>query len=246
MKWMPTQLGGTPKQMMWLGGLLVVLVVVWIVNNTGNSTPAPAPSATAGSPATGSSKPGGPRQVSPVPIPPRRQVAGSAASRGSTIKDFRPSLLLPEGVDVASINPALKVELLAKLRTVEVQGGSRSLFDFGQPPPPPPPDVKPIFVGPKMAPPGGANPSGDSKQAVASKPPTTPIPFKYYGFASVSRGGNRTAFFIDGEEIFIRGENDDLIRNRYKIVRIGVNSAVVEDTTDHHQETLKLVEEQTA
>ena len=74
--------------------------------------------------------------------------------------------------------------------------------------------------------------------------PTTPIPFKYYGFAAVTRSGARTAFFIDGEEIFIRGENDDLIRNRYKIVRIGVNSAVVEDTTDKHQETLKLVEEQ--
>ena len=91
----------------------------------------------------------------------------------------------------------------------------------------------------------GANtPSDSQKSKEVTKPPTTPIPFKYYGFAAVSRGGSRAAFFIDGEEIFIRGENDDLIRNRYKIIRIGVNSAVVEDTTDKHQETLRLVEEQ--
>jgi hypothetical protein len=244
MKWMPTQLGGSPKQMMALGGLLVVLIVVWVVNNTGNSTPSPAPAATAARPATGSANPSGSRP-SPVPLPPRRPAAGAAGSRGSaTIRDFRPSLVLPEGFDVTSIDPALKVGLLAKLRTVEVQGGARSLFDFGQPLPPPPPPVPPIIVGPKLLPTVGANTPSDAQKAKDARPPTTPVPFKYYGFASVSRGGSRTAFFIDGEEIFIRGENDELIRNRYKIVRIGVNSAVVEDTTDKHQETLRLVEEQ--
>ena len=34
-----------------------------------------------------------------------------------------------------------------------------------------------------------------------------------------------------------------MIKNRYKIIRIGVNSAVVEDTTDKHQQTLPLEEE---
>ena len=36
-----------------------------------------------------------------------------------------------------------------------------------------------------------------------------------------------------------------LVKNRYKIVRIGVNSAVVEDTQfKNNQQTLPLVEEQ--
>ena len=76
--------------------------------------------------------------------------------------------------------------------------------------------------------------------------PVTPIPLKFYGFSIVTRTGSRTGFFLDGEEIIVCEENGKLIRNRYKVIKIGVNSAIVEDTTDKHQETLKLVEEQNA
>jgi len=34
-----------------------------------------------------------------------------------------------------------------------------------------------------------------------------------------------------------------LIHNRFKIIRIGVNSAVVEDTTNKNEQTLPLIEE---
>jgi hypothetical protein len=52
----------------------------------------------------------------------------------------------------------------------------------------------------------------------------------------------KRAFFLDADEIVIAGEGD-LIKKRYKIVRIGVNSAVVEDTTfkgTNTQQTLPL------
>jgi hypothetical protein len=52
----------------------------------------------------------------------------------------------------------------------------------------------------------------------------------------------RRAFFLDGEEIVQAGENDT-IRNRYKILRIGVNSAVVEDIVAKNQQTLQLADE---
>ena len=55
-------------------------------------------------------------------------------------------------------------------------------------------------------------------------------------------GAAKRAFFLDGEDIVVAGEND-VIRNRFKIIRIGVNSAVVEDTTNKIQQTLPLVEE---
>ena len=35
----------------------------------------------------------------------------------------------------------------------------------------------------------------------------------------------------------------ELIRKRYKVVRIGTNSAVVEDTEHNHRQTLPLVEQ---
>ena len=68
-----------------------------------------------------------------------------------------------------------------------------------------------------------------------------------YATSGKIRGGNSGSAFIGtytgkGDEIFVAGEND-MIRNRYKIIRIGVNSAVVEDTTNKNQQTLPLVEE---
>ncbi|HJT90249.1 MAG TPA: hypothetical protein VJ732_20400, partial [Bryobacteraceae bacterium] len=60
-------------------------------------------------------------------------------------------------------------------------------------------------------------------------PPPPPIPLKFYGFVAQSRPGARRAFFMDGEDIIVATEGQ-MIKNRYKIVKIGVNSAVVEDT----------------
>jgi hypothetical protein len=74
------------------------------------------------------------------------------------------------------------------------------------------------------------------------KPALPPIPLKFYGYVSPSQRGSRQAFFLDGDDIFVAGEND-VIRNRYKVIRIGVNSAVVEDTTNKNQQTLPLIEE---
>lgn len=72
-------------------------------------------------------------------------------------------------------------------------------------------------------------------------PPAPPIPLKFYGFSS--RSGAKRAFFLDSDnEIAVAGEND-VIKNRYKIVRIGVNSVVVEDLTNKNQQTLPLIEE---
>ena len=48
--------------------------------------------------------------------------------------------------------------------------------------------------------------------------------------------------WIDNEDIVQAGENE-IIRNRYKILRIGVNSATVEDTVAKNQQTLQMVDE---
>ena len=38
-------------------------------------------------------------------------------------------------------------------------------------------------------------------------------------------------------------QEDQTIKSHYKIIRIGIKSAVVEDTTSHNQQTLALLEE---
>jgi hypothetical protein len=72
-------------------------------------------------------------------------------------------------------------------------------------------------------------------------PKAPPIPLKFYGFVNPSKADNKRAFFLDGDDIVIAGEGDT-IKKRYKVIRIGINSAVVEDTQfkSNSQQTLPL------
>jgi hypothetical protein len=247
MKIAPVKVGGNRKQIMILGGLALVLIVVWIINST-DSTPkaATTPTATTGTPVPlrpVGTTPALPQRGTPQPpMPQRRSATANRGGSGRVVEDFHPTLKLKEGADLTAIDPTIKLALLAKVKNVAMEGGTRSLFDFGAAPPPPI-DVaaikpKPELVGPKWIPP----PPPPGPKVAPPPPPPTPIPFKYYGYATPPRSGPRKAFFIEGEDIHIAGEND-MIKNRYKIIRIGVNSAVVEDTTDKHQQTLPLEEE---
>ncbi|MEP7355468.1 MAG: hypothetical protein ABI824_19740 [Acidobacteriota bacterium] len=165
-----------------------------------------------------------------------------AANGSRSGDDFHPTLKLPEEIDVSTIDPTLKLELLAKVRAVGDVGGRRSLFEFYDPPPPPP-KVQPI----KPIPPAPPKPPVEPPKVVAVKPtppPPTPVPFKFYGFSGLQRDIHKRGLFIasDGsEDIFIQPE-DSLIRNRYKIVRLGVSSAEVEDTVAKNRQTLPLVD----
>jgi len=150
-------------------------------------------------------------------------------------------LKLPDGMDVSRIDPTLKLDLMAKVRNVPVDGGSRSLFEFYTPPPPPPPPVpKPQPIVPK--PTEAELKAAEAKKGPPPPPPPPPIPLKFYGYSGALRSNVRRAFFLSGEDIIQAGENETLL-NRYKIIRIGVNSAVVEDTIAKNQQTLPLAEE---
>ena len=240
MKGVPAKVGAQPKQLAILGVLLIVLVVVYLLNRT-PSTPGSAASSQPESAAVTPAASRAPdsqrarRASGPGPV-----VAQRGPVRGSSsMEDFHPSLKLKDGMDVSRIDPTLKLDLLAKLQQAPMEGGTRSIFEFSKPPAPPPPPVAPIKPGPLPA--AGVKPGGpDTKPP--GPPPPPPIPLKYYGYANGSRGGVRRAFFLEGEDIFVAGENE-LIHNRYRIVRIGVNSAVVEDTATKNQQTLPLVEE---
>jgi hypothetical protein len=155
-------------------------------------------------------------------------------------REFKPSFKFND-IDPSTIDPTLHLNLLAKLQGVQAEAGSRSLFEIGKEPAAAAaaavkePDkiavVKP-FVGPKEPPPPPPPPPD---------PKAPPIPLKFYGFVNPQKTTIKRAFFLDGEDIIIAGEGD-LIKKRYKIVRIGVNSAVVEDTQfkSNNQQTLPL------
>ncbi len=109
---------------MWLGGLSVVLVGVYFLNRT-----EPSPDGDGNSGAYVKTSPSIAR---PGPVDAGEFSGPKLATRsGRRADDFRPSLKLPEGIDITKIDPTLKMELLAKLQKVPLEGGARSVFDYG-------------------------------------------------------------------------------------------------------------------
>ncbi len=247
MNLIPSQLGAEPKKLAILGGLAVVLIVVYFINRTPD-VPQQAASVTpaaARNPVPLESLGARARTVqSAAGLTPQAPQTGSTRRGQAAIQDFKPTLKLPDGVDVSRIDPALKLNLLAQLQSLPLEGGERSLFEFGaraqtQ-------DANAHGGAREAHHAAGATPETAGVPATPPKPVIPPIPLKFYGYVSESRavapGAAKRAFFLDGEDIVVAGEND-MIRNRFKIIRIGVNSAVVEDTTNKNQQTLPLVEE---
>ncbi len=177
----------------------------------------------------------------------------SLGKRGRTAQDFRPSLKprADEVRDPATIDPSLQMELLAKLRTVTYTGAGRNLFEFSGGAA----IAGPTTPDPKIIP--GIKPTAKPQRAQAIypayQPPAPPPPkprapaitMKYYGFVSnsSSRAALKKGFFLDGEEIIVVGEGE-IIKSRYKVLRIGLTSAEMQDTqfADDRQQ-LPLTEE---
>jgi hypothetical protein len=141
-----------------------------------------------------------------------------------------------------TIDPTLRWDLLAKVQAVKLEGGSRNLFAAGAPPLPPEPTVpvKGGMHGTQVSQIGPQPPPGPPPAPLPPQAP--PITLKYYGYSS-ARGDNRKrAFFLDGDDILVAAEGET-VKKRYRVVRIGVNSVVMEDTQFKHEQTLPLQEE---
>ena len=245
MKLAPAAVGAEPKKLALLGVLLLLAGggYYWAsrpdVPAGANTSPASAATAVKTSVAPSSAVIPSPQRTTTSSGPRSTSRGGRASNSGD---DFRPTLKLPEGMEVSSVDPTLKLDLMAKVRKVPVEGGSRSLFEFYTPPPPPPPPVpkpQPIVPKPLTA---AEQKAAELKKGPPPTPPPPPIPLKFYGYSGAQRSNVRRAFFLSGEDIVQAGENETLL-NRYKIIRIGVNSAVVEDTVAKNQQTLPLADE---
>lgn len=240
------KLGAEPKKLIMLGVLVVIGVVVWFVNRTDTPPPSPLPAA---SPAARPTAVPSPVSTVRPPVRPVSRPTGGrgSAGRGLNVQEFHPVLKSREPIDTSRVDPTLRLDLLAKVRNVAIEGGSRSLFAFsGAPAPTAIAKVAPIKPNPLLSAltTGPSNPKPPPPEVKPAVTPPPTIPLKFYGYTNAQRAsaGPRRAFFIEGEDIYVAGEGDT-IKGRYKIIRIGVNSAVVEDTQFKNQQTLALVEE---
>lgn len=151
-----------------------------------------------------------------VPVPPGSVVGGSAKSLGSTSAQLDPTLRM---------GPMLVTEGLV------YAGSGRNIFSATS---------VPEVVIPKLV--ASVRPKGPVAPvyvAPAGPPPPPPIDLKFFGTAT-SGNGNRQAFLLHGEDVFLASAGD-IVQRRYRVISIAANSVVVEDLTNSNRQTLPLL-----
>jgi len=204
-------------------------------SSSGSSTPAPrARPGAVGEPAIGA----------PASDAPTRATTskGTSRIRGEEFIPVLHSKRVEDQIDPNSVDPTLRLDKLAKLQDLAPAGSGRNLFTMGAPPVAkevgPEPIVKPTLahaIGPtEFALPAQPGPP--------PPPPLPPVTFKYYGFSTVRKDGKKAAFFLIGDDVTIKAPGD-MVDRFYRLVTIGLTSAVVEDTQSKRTQTVPLAEE---
>jgi len=128
--------------------------------------------------------------------------------------------------------PDVNLEGLKRPRPAN-DGGQRNPFRFYVPPPPPPPKPEPVKPQPvqpvvPVAPPVDPGP-----------PPPPPITLKYIGTLEGVPGMGKVAAFSDCRTT-MRGREGDIIDGRYRLVRIGIESVVMEYPDGRGRTTIRM------
>jgi hypothetical protein len=119
-----------------------------------------------------------------------------------------------------NLDPTLRLDLLASSEQTKYEGSGRNIFVSQR-------EVEiPVPV---------ASGSPDAKKAaeeaaqyhIPNIPPPTPIPLKFFGFAS-KPGEPKKIFLQQGEDIFVAGEGE-IVNRRYKVLRISPTSVEMQD-----------------
>ncbi len=230
-------IGAERNKVIALCALLAVAGATWYYQFSSSPETPPAPT---------------PRPAARTPAAQARQVRASAEdlldsrvvlrSRAAS-NEFKPSLKIGkpgEGPDPDKVDPTLRTDLLAKVQAVQYQGVERNLFQFGAPKPKPPSPAQ-IAAAKKEAEAAAKKIAEASVPAPPPKPAAPAINMKYFGYADRPGDSRRRAFLMDGDDILVIYEGE-VIKKRYKVIRIGINSLVVEDLEFHSEQTLPLQE----
>jgi hypothetical protein len=106
---------------------------------------------------------------------------------------------------------------------------ARNPFTFYVKPPPPPPPPPKFVAGPPPAPVNTGPPP---------PPPLPPIPLKFIG--TMEQGNRKVAIFSDGRGLPLYGKEGELVLGQYRIVRIGVESVVMEYADGRGRQTIPM------
>ncbi|OFV96054.1 MAG: hypothetical protein A3F68_01985 [Acidobacteria bacterium RIFCSPLOWO2_12_FULL_54_10] len=135
--------------------------------------------------------------------------------------------------EMAAMDPTLQLELLQQSREVEYEGSSRNIFEYGAVP------AAPQTTQPA---PNAAQQSATDAAAAVPSAPKASIPLKFFGTSTRSGTLIKKAFLLNGDEVII-AEEGEIVDKRYKVIRIGINSVEIEDTTNGLREEIPYQEQ---
>lgn len=158
---------------------------------------------------TGSASPASNAQAAAPTAEPRAQ------SRGGAKGSKKPR--------VESLDPTLRLDLLAGSEKTLYQGNGRNIFVS---------QVEDVVI-PKPIAPGSPDAQKPEELRTYTPPPLSqppPIPLKFYGFAS-SPGEPKKIFLKLGDDVFVAGEGE-IVDRRYKVIRISPMSVEMQDVVN--------------
>ncbi len=130
-----------------------------------------------------------------------------------------------------TLDPRLRVNLLAQSEDVKDEGSGRNIFSPSSEEIP-----NPISNGRKPKP----GPQPAPAPVVPPSPPPTPIPLKFFGFASTA-GEPKKVFLSQDNDVFIAGEGE-LVNRRYKVIKINAMSVEIEDVLRSYRQMIPLTQ----
>lgn len=156
----------------------------------------------------GSSSPGSSAQAA-APVAPR---VSATRPGGKSKKPQR---------NADNLDPTLQLDLLAAVEQTQYEGNGRNIF-VSQP--------DPVEI-PKPVARANTDPASQpDAYRLPPVPPPTPIPLKFFGFAS-KVGEQKKIFLSQGEDVWVAGEGE-IINRRYKVIRISPNSVEMQDVVN--------------
>jgi hypothetical protein len=143
----------------------------------------------------------------------------------------------PRVAATAAAAPVVSGDLSVRLDALKeprpsADGGSRNPFRFYTPPPPPPPPVA-------VAKPMPAVPQMEGPPVPVGPPPPPPITLKYIGLMEGVPGQGKVAAFSDCRST-MRGREGEVLGGQYRLVKIGVESVVLEYVDGRGRTTIRM------
>ena len=152
--------------------------------------------------------------------------AASPSPASSSAGSQQKKSALTEVADNSTLDPRLRVDILAASQNKKYEAGGRNIFRM---------EEKKIEVA-------IANPRGpmgpDPPPTPTPPPPPPPIPLKFYGFASKPTEPKKIFLFDEGE-VFVARQGD-IVERKYKVVQINNTSVIIEDVLNNNKQTIPL------